>query len=154
MGRAFRLAAAFGAALVFCAPAHAKTDGPAPLAFTWPAGGTVTGWFGEWRGSHVHPGIDIGTLRSLRVTAATSGQVSAVGAVVGYDGYGTVVVVRTGGLEALYAHLASARVRRGDWVEAGEPLGIAGCTGWCTGTHLHFELRDAGMLLDPLIFLG
>ena len=146
--------AAFGAALVFCAPAVAKTDGPQPVAFAWPAAGTITGRFGELRGSHVHPGIDIGTLRSLRVEAATAGRVTAVGTPVGYEGYGNVVVVRTGELVALYAHLDHARVHRGQHVTAGEPLGVAGCTGWCTGTHLHFELRDRGALLDPLTLLG
>src|SRR6266540_3976523 len=88
MGRALRLTAALGAALVFCAPAFAKTDGPAQLAFTWPADGTVTGWFGELRGSHVHTGVDIGILRSLEVRAAAPGLVTAVGTPVGYDGYG------------------------------------------------------------------
>ena len=154
MGRALRLTAAFGAALVFCAPAFAKTDGPAQLAFTWPADGTVTGWFGELRGSHVHTGVDIGILRSLEVRAAAPGLVTAVGTPVGYDGYGNVVIVRSGGVEALYAHLASARVRRGEWLASGELLGVAGCTGWCTGTHLHFELRDRGRLIDPLELLG
>jgi murein DD-endopeptidase MepM/ murein hydrolase activator NlpD len=154
MGRRAVRLAAFCAAFVFCAPAAAKTDGPAQLPFAWPAQGTVTGWFGEYRGTHVHPGIDIGTLRSLRVRAATAGRVTAVGTPVGYDGYGNVVIVRTGGLDALYAHLSSARVRRGEWVTAGQPLGVAGCTGWCTGTHLHFELRDRGALMNPLVFLS
>ena len=154
MGRWAVPLAAVGAALTFCAPATAKTDGPAPLEFTWPAVVTVTGWFGELRGTHAHPGVDTGTLRSLQVRAATAGRVAAVGTPPGYDGYGTVVLVRTGGLEALYAHLASSRVRRGEWVRGGEPLGVAGCTGWCTGTHLHFELRDRGSLIDPLWFLG
>ena len=154
MGRALRLAGALGAALVLCAPASAKTDGPAPLAFTWPADGAVTGWFGELRASHRHPGVDIGTLRSLDVRAATAGHVAAVGTLVGYEGYGNVVIVRTGGVEALYAHLASVHVRRGEWVSARQSLGVAGCTGWCTGTHLHFELRDRGALIDPLRFLS
>lgn len=154
MGRALRLTAALGAAFVFCAPAAAKTDGPAPLAFTWPAEGTITGWFGEHRGSHVHPGVDIGILRSLRVRAAAPGVVTATGTPVGYEGYGNVVVVRTGGLYALYAHLESTKVHRGEWVAGGQPLGVAGCTGWCTGTHLHFELRDRGTVIDPLLFLG
>jgi len=154
MGRWVLPLAAIGAALVLCPPALAKTDGPAPLAFTWPADGAVTGWFGELRGTHVHPGVDIGTLRSLQVRAATAGRVAGVGMPVGYEGYGNVVVVRTGGLEALYAHLGSARVRRGEWVNTGQPLGVAGCTGWCTGTHLHFELRDRGVLINPLVFLG
>jgi murein DD-endopeptidase MepM/ murein hydrolase activator NlpD len=47
-----------------------------------------------------------------------------------------------------------ASVRPGEWVETGQLLGIAGCTGWCTGTHLHFELRRAGAAVDPMTLLG
>ena len=37
----------------------------------------------------------------------------------------------------------------GDTVETGQKLGVAGCTGYCTGTHLHFELREDGEAVDP-----
>ena len=154
MGRALRFLAAFGVACVFVAPASARTYGPAPLEFSWPATGTVTGRFGEWRGSHVHSGVDIGILESLTVRAATRGVVTRVGTPRGYSGYGNTVIVRYGHVEALYAHLAAIRVRRGQRVEAGDRIGVAGCTGWCTGTHLHFELRDHGRLLNPLTYLG
>jgi len=40
-------------------------------------------------------------------------------------------------------------VAAGDVVFPGELLGQAGCTGWCTGTHLHFELRSHGIAFDP-----
>ena len=40
--------------------------------------------------------------------------------------------------------------RVGQRVSAGERLGLAGCTGWCTGTHLHFELRDHEVPIDPM----
>ena len=49
----------------------------------------------------------------------------------------------------LYAHLSRFSVRPGDEVIAGQPIGVAGCTGWCTGTHLHFELRFRGTPVDP-----
>jgi len=39
-------------------------------------------------------------------------------------------------------------------VAKGELLGIAGCTGYCTGTHLHFEVRENGVAVDPRKFLG
>src|ERR671933_608363 len=54
----------------------------------------------------------------------------------------------------LYAHLAAPSVYRGNWVVTGQRLGTAGCTGWCTGTHLHFEFRYRGTPRDPSLLLG
>ena len=100
-----------------------------------------------------HPGIDIGILRSLSVRAAEPGRVLAVGERRGYEGYGNVVEIALGGgYTALYAHLARWQVRVGQLVDAGQPIGSAGCTGSCTGTHLHFELRLRGNPVDPMRF--
>jgi murein DD-endopeptidase MepM/ murein hydrolase activator NlpD len=149
MGRVVRFAVAGLVALACAAPAAAHTDNGSGLSFIWPASGTVTRGFG-YDGAEWHPGIDIGSLRSLDVIAAGPGVVEAVGYADGFDGYGNVVLVDLGyGLEALYAHLASVGVRVGEVVEAGRRLGTAGCTGYCTGTHLHFEVREGGIAFDP-----
>jgi murein DD-endopeptidase MepM/ murein hydrolase activator NlpD len=125
---------------------------PAPVWSTWPASGAVTSRFGSDEGRW-HPGIDIGTLRSLTVRAAQPGRVIAVGTPSGFEGYGNVVEVDLGdGYTALYAHLAAWRVHPGDELGAGQRIATAGCTGWCSGTHLHFELRHLGRALDPLRF--
>jgi murein DD-endopeptidase MepM/ murein hydrolase activator NlpD len=59
------------------------------------------------------------------------------------------------GYSTLYAHLSRPLVHVGDWVGQGELIGDAGCTGWCTGTHLHFELRYRNVAIDPsLLILG
>jgi murein DD-endopeptidase MepM/ murein hydrolase activator NlpD len=146
-----RLLAAGACALVCAAPAAAHTDGGVGLALVWPAQGTVTRGFGwdpsmaEW-----HTGIDVGSLRSLDVVAAAPGVVEATGYAAGFDGYGNVVLVDLGeGYEALYAHLAAVGVAVGDLVVTGQRLGVAGCTGYCTGTHLHLELRYHGKAVDP-----
>lgn len=137
-------------ALACAGPAAAHTDSPHQLRLGWPAQGTMTSPFG-WDGSRPHSGIDIGILRSLDVRAAASGRVTAVGYLSGYEGYGNVVLVDIGRpFSTLYAHLARATVRVGQVVAAGERLGIAGCTGWCTGTHLHFELRRGVLAIDPM----
>jgi murein DD-endopeptidase MepM/ murein hydrolase activator NlpD len=149
-----RLGAAVAAALTVlcCAPAAlGMTDGGQGLSLLWPASGTITRGFGyDATMQEFHTGIDIGSLRSLDVRAAGPGVVAATGYASGFEGYGNVVLVDMGsGIEALYAHLASVRVAVGDVVWPGELLGHAGCTGWCTGTHLHFELRDDGVAFDP-----
>ena len=54
----------------------------------------------------------------------------------------------------VYAHLSVAHVVPGQWLDTGDPIGQAGCTGSCTGTHLHFELRKHGVPVDPFPYLG
>jgi murein DD-endopeptidase MepM/ murein hydrolase activator NlpD len=141
--------------LVGAPAASARVDSAARLQMVWPASGTVTARFGEWRGSHRHAGIDIGMLRSLRLRAATEGVVRKTGYAAGYAGYGKVVVLDLPGpYTALYAHLASVGVHRGQHVRKGQKLGLAGCTGSCSGTHLHFEVENRGVPVNPLRFLG
>ena len=121
-------------------------DRPAPTHLDWPALGTITTPFVAGG----HPGIDIGILRSLTIRAAAPGRVRLVGLRRGYEGYGKIVLVDVGGgYETLYAHLSRARVRPGQEVGADQWIGTAGCTGWCTGTHLHFEVRLHGQAVNP-----
>lgn len=135
-------------------PASARTDAPERLRLVWPAQGTLTARFGEWRGSRRHEGIDIGMLRTLRLRAAAGGVVREAGYTSGFDGYGKIVLLDLPGpYTALYGHLADVRVRLGQRVRGGDRLGGAGCTGSCTGTSLHFELRRDGVAVNPLAFL-
>ena len=161
MRRSAAALAAILTMLVLASPAAAVPDGPleaylehvAPLELSWPAAGTVTDGYGP-RWGRMHLGIDVGILRSLDVRAAASGTVIEAGWLTGYEGYGNVVIVDAGGGYAvLYAHLAEASVVPGEWVAAGDPIGQAGCTGSCTGTHLHFELRQHGVPIDPAPYL-
>ena len=154
--------AALLSVLFFAAPAHAVPDVPIdvylehvePLSLDWPAYGAMTDGYGP-RWGRMHLGVDIGILTSLDVRAATSGTVTAAGWLTGYEGYGNVVTVDIGaGYSLLYAHLSVVGVVPGQWVDAGDPIGQAGCTGSCTGTHLHFELRKNGAPIDPFPYLG
>ena len=149
------------ALLVPVAPAVAVPDGPLdvylehiqPLSLDWPADGTLTDGYGP-RWGRMHLGLDVGILRSLDVRAAASGTVTAAGWLTGYEGYGNVATVDIGsGYTVLYAHLSVAQVVPGQWLEAGDPIGQAGCTGSCTGTHLHLELRKNGVPVDPAPYL-
>ncbi|MBA3347512.1 MAG: M23 family metallopeptidase [Actinobacteria bacterium] len=142
-------------ALLAVPTASARSDDAARLQLVWPAQGTVTSRFGEQRGSSVHDGIDIGMLRNLRLTAVGAGVVRKAGYVGGYAGYGQIVVLGLpGGYTAVYAHLSRVAVKPGQRVRQGQRLGLAGCTGSCSGTHLHFEVRRSGAQLNPLRFLG
>jgi murein DD-endopeptidase MepM/ murein hydrolase activator NlpD len=151
VGRLLRRAGcALIVALVLAPSASARVGLGYGLGFVWPADGTLSSPFGSRYGGF-HPGIDIGSLQSLTVRAASPGRVVGIGSMTGYEGYGNVVIVDIGGgFTTMYAHLSRTLVGAGRQVESGEVIGVAGCTGWCTGTHLHFELRDHGRPMDPL----
>ena len=155
MGRRLARAACVLVVALACVPAaNARVGSGFSLGFIWPADGILSSPFGpRWGG--FHPGIDIGSLHNLTVHAASGGRVVAAGEIAGYEGYGNVVVLDIGGgFTTLYGHLARAIAKRGAEVAPGDVIGIAGCTGWCTGTHLHFELRDRGVPMDPLSLFG
>jgi murein DD-endopeptidase MepM/ murein hydrolase activator NlpD len=96
----------------------------------------------------MHTGIDIGAPYGSGVFAAESGTVAFVGAM---SGYGNVIVVdHGGGLATTYNHLSSFGVSRGQTVGSGATIGGIGCSGYCTGPHLHFEVRINGSPIDPM----
>jgi len=147
------LGAAVVAAFLFPAAAAARTDAGWQVSLQWPAQGKITSPFGR-DGYRWHPGLDIGILRSLDVRAAADGVVVLAGYMPGYDGYGAIVAVQhREGYSTLYAHLSQPLVHSGQRVRVGQRIGIAGCTGWCTGTHLHFELRFQGLPVDPTLLI-
>ncbi|MBI2247679.1 MAG: M23 family metallopeptidase, partial [Armatimonadetes bacterium] len=67
-----------------------------------------------------------------------------------YD-YGRTIILDHGeGLSTLYGHASVLLVGAGDVVEAGQTIALVGCTGRCTGSHVHFEVRVNGRAVDPL----
>jgi murein DD-endopeptidase MepM/ murein hydrolase activator NlpD len=117
----------------------------------WPVNGKVTSNFGP-RWGRQHNGIDIAANTGTTVASAGSGTVIAAGFSGGF-GY-RVLVQHNGGLVTLYAHLSSINVSTGQTVSAGSSLGGVGCSGSCTGPHLHFETRVGGTAYDPRSYLG
>src|SRR4051794_21136380 len=112
------------AALLFPAAAPAHTDAGWQLAFRWPADGTITSPFGH-DGARWHPGLDIGTLSSLDVRAAAEGVVTQVGFVRGYEGYGSVVLVRHGD-----GTRRSTRICRDRWCTSESTSGRRSASPW------------------------
>ncbi len=136
----------------FLSMAASRSDpAPEPPPVVWPAAGVLTGWFGEQRGRHRHPGVDIDGGTGDPVVSAAAGRVAHAGpSPAGYGGYGTVVIVAHGdGLTSIYAHLSQVTVRSGDEVVAGQRVGSIGTSGSVTGSHLHFELRRGGVPVNP-----
>lgn len=118
-----------------------------PIALRRPVAAPVTDRFGP-RGGRFHTGIDFPAPPGTPVVAAAAGCVRFAGDA--GDGFGTVVSLgHASGLTTLYAHLASAAVRRGGCVPAGALIGRVGSTGVSSGPHLHFEVRVRGAAVDP-----
>ncbi|HVL90655.1 MAG TPA: M23 family metallopeptidase [Actinomycetota bacterium] len=98
--------------------------------------------FGDRRRGGPHQGIDMPANSGTPLVAVLTGRVSDV-VRGGWMGRG-VILRDTAGNEWWYAHLSSTYVSRGESVTAGQILGRVGCTGNCTGPHLHFEYHPAG----------
>jgi murein DD-endopeptidase MepM/ murein hydrolase activator NlpD len=99
----------------------------------------------------MHTGIDFGAPYGTPIHAAGDGVVVSAGPL---GGYGNATVIDHGnGLATLYAHQSSMIVSAGQHVSRGQIIGYVGCTGLCTGPHLHFEVRVRGTPVDPMQYL-
>jgi murein DD-endopeptidase MepM/ murein hydrolase activator NlpD len=116
-----------------------------------PVHGTVTSEFGQRWGRN-HDGIDIGAPTGTPVHAAACGTVSLAGQ---QSGYGNIVcITHTSRFTTCYAHLSRFGVSSGARVQQGQVIGYVGCTGSCTGPHLHFETRVGGQAQNPRGYLS
>ncbi len=119
-------------------------------AFLWPSRGMLTSRFG-WRYRHHHDGIDIASPRGTPIYATRDGVVEFAG---WKGGYGRVVYLdHGGGLITVYGHASQLLVQSGQRVKKGQMIARVGCTGACTGSHLHFEVRMNDRAVDPLPYL-
>ena len=116
--------------------------------FTMPAEGHMTSNFGRRGSRRYHYGIDIKAQTGDTIYAAFDGKIR-VKRFEG-SGYGYYLVVRhVNGLETVYGHLSKFLVDENDFVESGQPIGLAGNTGRSFGSHLHFETRFLGKPINP-----
>jgi len=99
----------------------------------------------------MHTGVDFGADLGTPIRAAADGVVVAAGP---RGGYGNATVIDHGNsLGTLYAHQSDIFVAVGQHVSRGETIGAVGCSGYCTGPHLHFEVRVDGTPVDPVPYL-
>ena len=122
----------------------------------WPVSGRISSPYG-WRTHPIygnrsfHTGIDIAAPSGTTVKAARSGEVLYVGY---REAYGLIVIIDHGrSLATVYAHLSRSYVRAGQSVGTLGSVAAVGCTGWCTGPHLHFEVRVNGNPQNPMNWL-
>jgi murein DD-endopeptidase MepM/ murein hydrolase activator NlpD len=130
--------------------ASGATSTPSAAGLIWPVSGPITSPFG-WRWGRMHQGIDIGAPTGTPIHAAAAGTVIYCG---WEEGYGNFVVIDNGGnLATAYGHQSAIAVTCGQQVAQGQVIGYVGCTGHCTGPHLHFEVRIDGNPVDPMGYL-
>ncbi|HYM69184.1 MAG TPA: peptidoglycan DD-metalloendopeptidase family protein [bacterium] len=131
--------------------------GPIPTlragALLWPVEGRISSGYG-WRIHPIfgtrefHTGIDIAVPWGTPIHAAAAGSVIFTGWM---RGYGMLVILDHGnGLSTTYSHLSSYSVHVGERVERGAVIANIGSTGWSTGPHLFFEVREDGQPVNPL----
>ncbi|GAC1485425.1 MAG: hypothetical protein PVSMB9_11260 [Candidatus Dormibacteria bacterium] len=108
-------------------------------------------WSQDCPSRHFHSGLDLAAPLDTPIYAASSGTVQLERQ---RGGYGlSIVVTRDTQLSTLYGHLDLPLVRSGEQVAAGQLIALMGSTGNSTGPHLHFEVRIAGVPVDPLPLL-
>ena len=99
----------------------------------------------------LHSGVDLAIASGTPIKAAAAGKVVSAGWL---GGYGNATIIdHGGGLATLYGHQSAILVSVGQSVSKGQVIGRVGCTGSCTGPHLHFEVRINGEPVDPMPYL-
>ena len=106
----------------------------------------ITSRFG-WRNRRAHKGIDIDLITGDEVVSVLDGIVRFAR----YNsGHGKTIIVRHyNGLETVYAHLSSYKVKVNDTVRRGQILGKGGATGNARGSHLHLIVNYKGIAINP-----
>jgi murein DD-endopeptidase MepM/ murein hydrolase activator NlpD len=120
----------------------------------WPVKGFVTKEFSVTGGEKnplYHPGMDIAAERETPVLVVADGIVE----ISGFDEtYGWMVEVDHGyGIRTVYGHNSRNLVKTGDRVTRGTTIAFVGSTGKSTAPHLHFEVRENGVPVDPRKYL-
>ncbi len=120
--------------------------------YVWPTTETrISGY--EWTPDVGHYGIDIGGKKGNPILTVDNGVVVYAGW--STWGYGNVVVVDHGNdLQSIYAHLDTIAVTCNQSIYQGDTIGTMGSTGNSSGPHLHFEIRQGSIRLNPHSYLG
>jgi murein DD-endopeptidase MepM/ murein hydrolase activator NlpD len=98
-----------------------------------------------------HQGLDMGAEMRSPIFATGEGKVTHAD----FEGnYGRMVEIDHGmGLTTRYGHMSRILVKKGDVVKRGTIIGQLGCSGRCSGPHVHYEVINNGRPVNPLKFL-
>lgn len=108
-------------------------------------------WHPVLGGRRPHKGVDLAGPVGTPVHATADG---VVGRADWFSGYGLYVQLEHGGdLETRYGHMSRLNVAAGQIVHKGDVIGYIGTTGRTTGPHLHYEVRIAGVAVNPIPYM-
>ncbi|MBE6033891.1 MAG: M23 family metallopeptidase [Clostridiales bacterium] len=96
-----------------------------------------------------HQGVDISVPVGTNVYAAAAGTITKSGYSSARGNY--VEINHGNGNTTLYQHLSKAVTKIGDTVKQGQVIAKSGNSGISTGPHLHFEMRQNGKAVNPLV---
>ena len=119
-------------------------------------GATLTSGYGlRWHpvigGRRQHKGVDLAMPIGTPVYATADGVISKAD---WFSSYGLYISIEHGGnIETRYGHLSRLNVAAGQMVHKGDLIGYVGSTGRSTGPHLHYEVRIAGVAVNPIPYL-
>lgn len=102
-------------------------------------------------GRRQHQGIDLAQPIGTPIRATADG---VVGRADWFSSYGLFVSLEHGGsIETRYGHMSRLNVAAGQVVKKGDIIGYVGSTGRSTGPHLHYEVRIAGVAVNPIPYM-
>lgn len=102
-------------------------------------------------GRHNHKGVDLAAPTGTPIYATADGRVSRADR---FSSYGLYISLDHGAdLETRYAHMSRLAVAAGQRVRKGDIIGYVGSTGRSTGPHLHYEVRIAGVAVNPIPYM-
>ncbi len=98
----------------------------------------------------MHTGIDWASPVGTPIMAAGNGVVEEAHRKGGYGNY--VRIRHANGYQTTYAHMSriAPNIKQGVKVKQGQVIGYVGCTGLCSGPHLHYEVLVNNRFVDPL----
>ena len=102
---------------------------------------------GSWRS---HNGTDFSAPVGTPIMATSDAPIEFIGT---QRGFGNLIVLKhRNDITTHYAHLNgfAKGLAKGQSVSQGDLIGYVGCTGWCTGPHLHYEVRIKDVPADPM----